>query len=390
MALWKREAPLCVLMVFIDGSHVSSAIGLSVTGKPIKILEYESGSIQPSERTPEHIKGILPTLLSESVQRVTASFAKRPDAKTLGPVQKVVISVGSPYVKARTVHASKTFTDPHSVTNSDIQELARSAMDLTFVAAGATQLETQVTTTLLNGYPTSEPVGKRASHMSIIGYQSSIDTTVQSAISQHVGAAMPGITIEIRSHVRVLSLVAHQLIPNERECTIIHFGDDASECIVVRKEELGAHESLSLGTMSIVQAIAGPTGSGETILSSIRLVASDSCNDTACIAIKEQLAKQEPELVKKFGDLFANLSSSRRMPNMCILSVSESFAPWAQFFFSRIDFSPFTVSGNALSVVLLTPMKVAPYALMTPASANDPDMATLAAFVNITRSYTSA
>ncbi len=85
----------------------------------------------------------------------------------------------------------------------------------------------------------------------------------------------------------------------------------------------------------------------------MELIEKDECEDAACEALRQSIAKAEPELVHLFGEALAKLSVHRKLPEKLILIAPPGLSSWLSHFFARIDFTQFTSTAKPFSVTLL-------------------------------------
>ena len=343
----RQKARTPLLLVHIDGASVSAAVAI-IDGQAVKVCVIEHAPAPSEERDASQLTSVMTTKLGEVAHRIVESYTKHPASKEVGPVDAIHVTVGAPHVTVRTVRKKEDYTEPKVITDALIQQLARNAFD----GPQDTVLETTVVRVSVNGYPSPEPLHKKAQQLEVTSFQSSIAPALKAALTQQLGSVAPGRPLVVRSHMRVLSQVVDTSILEHEEYLLTHVGDEATSCVIMRHEEILAQSAIPVGDAGIVRKIAAG-GSPETILSLVRMLGNDTCSGPACEEIKTKLAQIEPELVKQFGDMFAQLSLARRLPALWILSEDGELSGWLQHFFSRIDFSQFTVTGNPPQVILL-------------------------------------
>jgi hypothetical protein len=69
----------------------------------------------------------------------------------------------------------------------------------------------------------------------------------------------------------------------------------------------------------------------------------EQCSGDACDAMKKNMEKVEMEMVREFGEQLAQLAGKTRLPQDLLLFVHPDLVAWLARFFSRLDFSQFTV-----------------------------------------------
>jgi hypothetical protein len=124
--------------------------------------------------------------------------------------------------------------------------------------------------------------------------------------------------------------------------------------VIIRKDGITQYAVAPEGLSTLLKRVT-QGGLPEETLSLLRMLSTDACSTTACKSVKDSLAKAEPELVRSFGEVFASLSATRKLPNACMLAAPAELTPWLQSFFERIDFSQFTATTQPLFVETLSP-----------------------------------
>jgi hypothetical protein len=168
------------------------------------------------------------------------------------------------------------------------------------------------------------------------------------------GKVLPGREVSLRSSMRAALSVLHDHLPDIHRYVILDVGGEGTDCAIIRKESVTQLARVGEGTSSIIKRLAG-AGLPEEIFTQMRMLATDTCATDACKALKDSLARIEPELAKVFGETFSTLAAKRRLPNNAILNCPPEFSPWLQGFFSRIDFSQFTATLQPFTVEPLSP-----------------------------------
>jgi hypothetical protein len=348
----RREKP--VLIADIEGGSAAVAIVLIREGHPARIIVSERKYLPLEGIVSENLTKATLRLLSDLVWNSVKKYAESEMGKRHGAVESLFAIVGTPWVRSRTSIAEESFDRERSVTKTMIHGLAKRALETPSSLDVARVFESSVTRVQLNGYPTGRPEGKSAHHISVTAFQSDIETEVKQGIEATLHQFFPGRAVDFRSAARSALFSLHEKAPSHHY-VLVNVGSTASECIAVHKEDTSDHVSAPIGVATIAQKLSGEHGFAEEVFTLLRMLATDACTAPACAALKVNLSKLEPELVKIFGDMFSTIAKHRKVPNTCFLSVHADMAPWFEHFLSRIDFAQFTVTAQPLSVVLLTP-----------------------------------
>lgn len=373
-----REKP--VLILDVEGGSVAVAVALVKLGSPIRVILSERASIPPQERAQDHHTTAIVSLLRETLSRILKQYTDSPASHEHGSVQEPHVIVGVPWIRSRSVLSEELYPSEKVITDGIIKNLAKEALKQPSAFNDANIFESSVTRVQLNGYPTAKPAGKRAHHITVTVFQSEIVSDLKQAIEAAIHELLPGRAVDFRSASRVALTALHEQA-HTNHYLYIAMGSTDTECVAVHKEDVNEHTVVSMGTSMVTLRLAGENGLSEEVLSLLRMLSSDTCAAPACAALKVNLAKLEPELVKAFGDAFATIASRRKIPNVCFLAAHPDLAPWLEHFFARIDFAQFTVTAQPLSVTPLTPDHLRDQVIWT-GTREDTGLGLAAAFVN--------
>lgn len=350
-----RDTP--VLIADVESGSVGVAIARKQASAAMEVLFSERSYVSIVERQEDHHTTAVLSQLRETLSRILKQYTESPHTATLGPIQRVHVIVGLPWVKTHSSVAEESFDGEKTVTDAMIKNIAKQSLKGASPLDLSNIFESSVTRVQLNGYPTGAPVGKRAHHISVTTFQGEIRSDIKQNIENIVHEALPGRDIDFRSSTRVGMTALHEEV-HTNHYMYISFGSTDTDCIAVHKEDTNDHAVVPMGSLLILHRLSGDNGLPEEALSLLRMLASDTCSAPACGALATNLAKLEPELVKLFGDTFASMAARRKIPNACFLSAQPDIAPWLVHFFERIDFAQFTVTARPLSVSLITPNRV--------------------------------
>lgn len=347
----RLEGTLALIADIGDGS-----IGVCLARFPKKglphIIEAHRTFLPIENRTPEQARSAIIKVLEEKLQTLftpPSGSGKKP----LSP-ERIIVSLHAPWSRYRTAHAESTFDAPRTITKELINERARAALAETSTVDKNNSIETGVSQVFLNGYPTGNPLGKKAQRIRVLGFQSDGDMAITGDIVRVCGAVLPGRTPIFRSYARLLSSLMHERLPDAHRFLFCVIGSSVSEISIIRPEGLTQQVIVPEGWATILKRIA-PNGLPEESLSVLKMLSTEQCSTETCTNMKEALARAEPELVRVFGEVFATLAAKERLPNVLVLTAPYELAPWMQGFFSRIDFAQFTITTQPFVVEEFSP-----------------------------------
>lgn len=349
----KRSAGKVVLIADVDDLSVGVAIVRLEKGGPATVLSKKREMLTPEMRAKEQSAAAISQMLEKNIGDVVKSYIGADAKAAPKPPVAVYAILRAPWTRFRTAEAEESYEKPQAVHKGLIDALAKKALEIPSDFDRANILETGVMQVYLNGYPTGDPIGKHASRAGVIVFESETRADIKKSVIDVFGRTVPGRTPVVRSSTSALLAVLGEHMPDVHRFLILDVGSSVTNCAVILKEALTRTQVVPEGLTTILARVAG-AGLPEETMTQLRMLASNACSDDACKALKDSLARAEPDLAKVFGEAFAKLAAERRLPNNAVLSAPAELSPWLQGFFSRIDFSQFTATMQPLSVEPLT------------------------------------
>lgn len=342
----KQSVGKPVLIVDVGEGSVGAAVA-SLAHDVVVIHRSMRATLTLDDRTPEQVITAAIKALEEVCTKLLA--ANRSAEQTTSQINSIHIVTRAPWTKFRTASGDDLSQAPRTVTADWIAATGKKALEQPSELNRSSILEAGVLQVFLNGYPTVHPIGKIAQSINVVAYESDIDSGFKSSVETIFGKLLPDRTVLFHSNMRALLAVMHEYLPDMQRYVIIDVGGTTTSCAVVRKDSVTQHATANEGLLTILKKIT-QGGLPDETLSLLRMLSADTCSTTACQTMKDSLAKAEPELVRTFGDVFAQLAGERRLPNACMLAAPAELTPWLLGFFERIDFAQFTATTQPFSV----------------------------------------
>ena len=378
----KREK--IVVVADIGSGSAGVAIIAISPDLPARVIVAERSRLPFEERSVEATIAGITAQLSSAGEKALAAYAATSGAS---PISAAYAVIRAPWTRSKTIRAMSKFPEEQQVTDALITETARAA----FAAPGesgedepdpANILETSIVRVELNGYPTARPKGKYAHTLGVSILVSDCDPRVRKNVVETVSRIFACPPPSLRSGTRALLSVLRESPTFPDDCLIVNMTSNATNLIVVTGGTAVRHTRIPEGVRSIVKRIGG-TGLPEETLTLIRMVAHDQCEHEACKATSAAIARAEPELARIFGEAMGRIAATERLPNTLILAVQEDLAPWLSQFFSRIDFTQFTVTTQPFEAVMVTHKGIADMITVPAGMTPDPGLSVAGALVNI-------
>ncbi|MDO8514089.1 MAG: hypothetical protein Q7S50_00935 [bacterium] len=315
---------------------------------PATVLAATRAILPIEERTQEAlIAGIGEQLVKAAGEAQKQYAAMNP--KGVKPVRALYCIIRAPWSRSQTALSGTAFKEETTITEQMVSGLAQQAIATVKELDPQNFFETSVTRVELNGYPTGEPIGKRAREIRISTLVSDCNPRIRAEVESSLQSVFPHLSPVFRSSTRALVSVLRELPQRERDYFIVDMASEGTSLIAVRDGVPAEHISISEGVRTILNRISD-TGLPEETLSLIRMLAREECSTTACETIQRSLGLLEPELVRVFGEAMSTCAKEMRLPNALLLIAHPDVSPWLSKFFSRIDFAQFTMTTQPFIV----------------------------------------
>ena len=212
-------------------------------------------------------------------------------------------------------------------------------------------IEEKVISSLLNGYPTMEPLGKRTNRISITFLEGVVDKDVHEKITNVINKVFsPDIPLLFRSFTLASFSVARDMFEKERDFLLLDVTGELTEMAVIRHSTIAKTLSFPYGRNTIIRNVATKNNSiPEDASSRIKLALLSEDTTT-----REILLEEEKKWIEMFGKACADLSSGMNpLPQSVFLVADSNHESWFRGMIERVDFSQFTTTKEAFEVTPL-------------------------------------
>ncbi len=371
-----------VLIADVDDMSVGIAVlQLSHSG-PARALACERRMLPIEERNESQALAGITQLFDQTLESLIKKYLTLDAKKPSVPIDEGYAIVRAPWTHFRSAEAEEKFEKPRTITQDMISALAKKALDASAAANRTTILEAGVMRVALNGYATSKPLSKHAEQLAVVAFESDLNPELRRALDTAFGKHVAGRKLVIKSGATALLTVLHELFPNVHRSVILEIGASSSRIAIMRKDSVMQTVQVPEGMATILKRVSNAT-LPEEIMTQLRMLTAETCSTDACKALKDTMARAEPEITKVFGEAFASLAAARRFPNTAILCAPHELTPWLEGFFSRIDFAQFTATMQPLEVESLSGEFLSRMVIFQPGAPTDIGLSIAGGYVNI-------
>lgn len=168
-----------------------------------------------------------------------------------GKVDTVLASIGSPWqetsVRSEIVEKIKPFTFTKAIMNEALANGAK-------VPEGRVPSGELVVATLLNGYETKNPFGKRAQRAELVVLSSTIDRSMAEGMRDVFGHLYHTRDIEVSAFAPIAYSVLRDLYPHEKDFLVMHVSGEATDLALVKRGILVDVASITCGVNGLERA----------------------------------------------------------------------------------------------------------------------------------------
>jgi hypothetical protein len=328
---------------------ISAVVDIAVGGVSLAIVETRGGTstalasghsvLSTEARTKKQAIGVLAEQLKQAGDLALKAYA---DHKHKAPIEIIYAVVHAPWVHSQAVHTSKRFDEDPLIEEPVIEALAKEAFAMASEIDTQNVFEANVMRIEVNGYRTRNPEGTRAHQLDVVSLVSDCDSEVKKAATNALGSLFPVAKIAWRSGARAIAEFVDNTRLQSTDVLIVDMSVDTTHIISMRHGLL-EQSIVPEGVGTILARIAGGRMPEES-LGHIRMLNREACSNEACEAVEKAMASAEPELARIFGEAIGKMAALRHVPNDLVLITHQDLEAWLGRFFTRIDFTQFTIT----------------------------------------------
>ncbi|QSH39579.1 hypothetical protein JXR01_01025 [Candidatus Kaiserbacteria bacterium] len=338
------------LVFDIGSATVGVAIARYSKGKPIHILFTHRELIQYGETQGATALG---NYLADTIEKAGSKALE-----ALGTLGDRDISYSlyafahAPWAHTRAQHVEGNLQSEVPITKELLQQFMAKKMPVSKVQ-GRTQLERHITKITLNGYPTLDPYGKKATHIAITALESDVSDVVHNSISNAFQNVFPNHRVSLDSFLFAATHL-REFFEKSDTYTMMDISGEYTSLSIIRDDTIAASTWAGFGTEYLIRSLlTGEKTDRQSVVSELAMYIDNTCTPSQCRKIETALVSTEQEWVKAFGDACATLSKHSRIPTRVYISVDTRYGKWFKTVIEKIDFAHFTITGKPLQAHIL-------------------------------------
>jgi hypothetical protein len=330
-------APQKKSAILIDIS--SSSIGGACVVYPSEgppIVPYavrEEISFQHESRSDVHMLRTLETVLNRIHEEGIVALHR---AEKIHTVDRIFISIDAPWQETRI--ESKIIGDGKSFVFTR-EMLSAVVAKRTPLPEGDKELQSQVVATLLNGYQTTEPYGKRVERAEIILLSSSMNGDTMALISRAAKrfGARQGV------HLAPVQSVAHAVLraqyPHDRDFLLMLVSDEATNVLFAKQGILMDARSVPIGLSNLGKR------------DSLRTLPINGAPAEAPAQSSESLPSNEGEWALGITGVLKEFATRHALPRIVFLVANDGSAGSLKRFLDTADMHALWLSDESLTII---------------------------------------
>jgi hypothetical protein len=260
-----------------------------------------------------------------------------------GRIEMVLASVAAPWQE----------TSIHTVTLAEEQPFVFTRALLQKVVAAKPPSpdrivsDTSVISTVLNGYETEQPWGKRAHKAELTVLTSTLEKSVAKSINTELRKAFHSHHIELVAFAPVAYAVLSNLYPLQKEYVLLDVSGSATDALIVKKGVLAGVTTHPQGVHDLLKA-GREAGRGG-------IVGAGAIDTNRNAAFAPKVAAAESAWLEGVKQMLATFAGEHPLPHTVFLLADEGVRPFLKRLIDDSSMRTLWLSEEPLSVIALTP-----------------------------------
>jgi len=269
-----------------------------------------------------------------------------------GHVSSVLVSVGAPWQDTIIEHRSIQETRPFTFTQA---VLAHATADIAGAGEGRIESGRTVIATMLNGYETSNPFGKKAKRADLVVLASTLEKEAAKAILTSLRRAFHSHNVSLTAFAPAAYAVFRDLYPHQKDFIVLDVSGAATDAAFVKRGLLAGVHSVPHG---LHELLAGGMQAAEDSAKMPSLGMIDPLRNAAFDTRSSELEKT---WLLSLREIFTEFAGRQALPRMLFVLADEGARGFLKRILERSELRSLWLSDDPLSIVPITPAHLAPY-----------------------------
>jgi len=363
---FKKPADAAALLIDVSSGSVGGAYVSNVKGKPT--LHYSARVPIRAHESEELTAAMLRALteLTELLLSRGVPVLKRATGHI--SIAEVFVSISAPWqesaVRLERIEKKEPFTVSRSVMN---EAIAKSVA----VPEGRVSTGETVISTVLNGYETANPFGRKARVADFVILASSLPTPVADGITAALRKAFHSHTIRFTAFPPCAFAVFRDIYPHERQFVVFDIAGAATEIVLVHQGLLASVVSVPLGVGNLTRPHTPPQADAIATTDGVHLV-----RNTATSGID----LNRSEWMGGIADALRTLSKEYALPRTLFLVADDDAREYLKRALDDAALRQLWLSDEPLTIAAVTTAQFSPYVGVGPEAEGDAVLMMLALY----------
>jgi len=258
-------------------------------------------------------------------------------ATKLHQVDHVFVSVGSPWqsthVDTQTIQEKTSFVFSHETLTKAIRAGEK-------LAEGRKELQKEVVATLLNGYQTTQPFGKRVERAEIVILSSSMDGETMDLMHRSISRIHAKRGARLIPAESIAQTVLKAQFPHDKDFLLMLVSDEATDILIANGGIILDATTINTGLRTLV-ARDGMTA----------LRVNEGAPATEVVSLAPTQPLQSATWTKDVAEVLRTISTKRALPRMVFLVANDGSAGLLKRYLDTDEMHGLWLSDEALTVI---------------------------------------
>lgn len=268
-----------------------------------------------------------------------------------GHVDNVLVSVGAPWqdttVTSRSVQKGQPFTFTHHV-------LEEATADIEPASEDRLESGRNVIATILNGYETQNPFGKKVTRAEMIILSSTLEKEIAKQVLTSLRRTFHTHDVTLTAFAPAAYSVFRDLYPHQKDFIVLDVSGTATDAAFIKRGLLADVRTVAHGTHELLEA--GKVAAHAHSLPSIGMI--DPLRNAS---FESRSAELEKTWLLGLREVFADFAEKQALPRMLFLLADDTARGFLKRVLEKSELRSLWLSDEPLSIVPLLPAHIAPY-----------------------------
>lgn len=275
-------------------------------------------------------------------------IAKKEKSFSIGNVHAII---HAPWVDSRSIRQTSNLSEESKITKEILQQFVERQFN-SEPPQGRLVFDRHISSIELNGYPTTDPYGKKALDLAVTMLSSSMPETVHQEIMSAIETVFPEKDVHIDAFIRSTTQYAQKLLDTD-EYTLLDVSGEYTTMHIIRGTSIIQSTRMQMGTLELLRGAGGTEEIDEAARSALIMYLANTCTPSQCRKVEKNLKPTEEKWLSAFTEALKEATQERTLPPILFVSVDSRFYPWFETFLHNDAFKEYTSTKRPFSPQLI-------------------------------------